>query len=81
MNVAIEFILAEANVMQCYKTPPVKAFMDDLFLKSKNVDELQILLDRTNCVLKWARMSLKASKSKTLVLTNGKVDHDAKLFI
>ena len=55
--------------------------MDDLFLKSKNVDELQVLLDRTSCVLEWARMSLKASKSKTFVLTNGKVDHDAKLYI
>ena len=81
MNVAIKFILAEANIMQCYKTPPVKDFMDDLFLKLKNVGEVQILLDRTSCVLKWARMSLKASKSKTLVQVNGKVDHDAKLYI
>ena len=52
MNVAIKFILAEANIMQCYKTPPVKDFMDDLFLKLKNVGEVQILLDRTSCVLK-----------------------------
>ena len=51
MNVAIKFILAEVNIMQCYKTPPLKAFMDDLFLKSKNVDELRILLDQTSFVL------------------------------
>lgn len=44
MNVEIEFILPKANIMQCYKTPPVKAFMDDPLLKSKNVDELQILM-------------------------------------
>ena len=55
--------------------------MDDLFLKSKNVDELQILLDGTSCVLKWAWMYLKTSESKPLVLTNGKVDHDEKLCI
>ena len=69
MNVANEFILAEANIMQCSKTPPVKAFRNDLFLKSKNVVELQILLERVSCVLKSARISLKASKSKTFVLT------------
>ena len=38
--VAVEFILAEANILQCYKPPPVKAFIDDLFLKSKYVDAL-----------------------------------------
>ena len=59
MNVAIKFISAEA-IMQCYKITPVKGFMDDLFLKLKNVHEIQILLDRTSCILKWARMSLKS---------------------
>lgn len=43
-NVAIEFILADANSLQCFKTLLVKAFMDDLFLEAKNVDELQILV-------------------------------------
>ena len=38
-------------------------------------------LESTMCGLKWTRMSIKASKSKTLVLTNGKCDYDAKLFI
>ena len=55
MNVAVKFILAEANdlLLLCYRTPPViKAFMDDLFLKLKNVDELQILLDWTSCLMK-----------------------------
>ena len=31
-------------------------------------------LESTMCGLKWTRMSIKASKSKTLVLTNGKCD-------
>ena len=44
LNVAIEFILADANSLQCFKTLLVKAFMDDLFLEAKNVDELQILV-------------------------------------
>ena len=38
-------------------------------------------LESTTGGLKWARMSIQASKSKTLVLTNGKCDQDAKHFI
>ena len=48
LNVAIEYILADANIFRCFKTLSVKAFMDYLSLKAKNVDELPILLYRTS---------------------------------
>ena len=35
--------VAASNILQCYLNTPVKAFMVDLFLKSKNADEMQIL--------------------------------------
>ena len=83
MNVAIKFISAEA-IMQCYKITPVKGFMDDLFLKLKNVHEIQILLDRTSCILKWARMSLKSDSHlpKKIYLLNLKpFKNDEKCFL
>ena len=42
INVAIKSILAETNISRCFKTLPVKTFMDDLSLKLKNVDELPL---------------------------------------
>ena len=65
INVAIKFVLAETDILQCFKTLPVKIFMDDLSLKSKNVDEFQIVLELNSLVLKWVRMSSKTSKSTT----------------
>ena len=43
--VAIKFILAEANILKCLKSSPLRSFMDDLSDKSTNFDELQIQVD------------------------------------
>ena len=61
--------------------PPIKAFMDDIFLKANSFEEGENLLQHTNVALTWARMALKASKSKSLVIMNGKVQHDMFLSI
>lgn len=52
INVAIKFILAETNILQYFKTLTVTIFMHDLSLKSKNVDELHIVLELNSFVLK-----------------------------
>ena len=72
LNVAIEFILADANSLQCFKT---------LLVWSLSKSKKCWWATNSSCVLKWARMSLKASKSKTLVLANSTVDHETKLKI
>ena len=55
--------------------------MDDLFLKAEHLDDVQALLHQANTALKWARMSLKPSKCKSLVIVGGKVQHDTSLSI
>ena len=68
MNIILEYITAgiEPETMTSLKSPPVKAFMDDLFLMSPSKLHTQKLLDRAVTALLWARMALKASKSKSL---------------
>ena len=80
INIAIEFICAEAT-SQNSCSPPVKAFMDDLFLKAKTQEEAQNLLNRASFVLSWARMKVKPSKSRCLIIENGKVQQDKFLSI
>ena len=53
--------------------PCTKAFMDDLFLQSSSVSNTEFLLQRCTCVLSWARLSFRASKSRSIVIRNGKV--------
>ena len=54
-------------------SPCVKAFMDDLFLQSSSIENTEVLLNRCLAALSWARMSFRASKSRSIVITNGKV--------
>ena len=54
-------------------SPPVKAFMDDMFLMSPSIPATQVLLDSCAVVLIWARMSFRASKSRSMVIDKGKV--------
>ena len=74
INVVIEYIC------NCYvfadvklNSPCTKAFMDDLFLQSSSVNNTEFLLHRCTCVLSWARLSFRASKSRSIVIRNGKV--------
>ena len=55
--------------------------MDDLFLKANTFEETQHLLDRANFSLTWARMKLKPSKSKSLVMIDRKVNKEKFLSI
>ena len=79
INVVIEFICAD--ILQSVSGPPVKAFMDDIFLKADSVSNLQVLLNRASIVLNWAHMFLKTSKSRSLVIKDGKVIFDRTLSI
>ena len=75
MNVILEFILAGNNssLSSQFTSPVVKAFMDDLFLLSPSLSKTQDLLNCASLALSWARISVKASKSKSLVIDSGKM--------
>ena len=55
--------------------------MDDLFLMLPSLSKTQDLQNRASLALPWARMSIKASKSKSLVIDSGKIVHDKSLCI
>ena len=63
-----------------FTSPVVKAFMDDLFLMSPSLSKTQELLNCASHALSCARMSVKASKSKSLVTDSGKIVHDKSRF-
>ena len=74
INVVIEYIFncrvfREANL----NSPCTKAFMDDLFLQTSSVVSTELLLQRCTFVLSWARMPFRASKSRSIVIQNGRV--------
>ena len=50
----------------------LRGFMDDVSILVKSVPHAQIALLRTKTVVGWARMKLKPSKSRSLVLQRGK---------
>ena len=50
-----------------------RGFMDDLSTLTTRVPMTSIALARTNTAIKWGRMSLKPSKSRSLVILKGKV--------
>ena len=73
-NVVIEYIcnchvFREANL----NSPCTKAFMNDLILKTSSVVSTELLLQRCTFVLSWARMSFRASKSRSIVIQNYRV--------
>ena len=55
--------------------------MDDIFLMSPSPSQTQALLDCAVLSLSWARMTIKASKSKSLLITNGKVQDQSFLSV
>ena len=80
INIVLEYICV-GIVIPDGSSPQVKAFMDDLFLKARSVDEAQNLLNRASHCLTWARMKVKPSKSRCLIMTNGKVHQNQYLAI
>ncbi|XP_057296267.1 uncharacterized protein LOC130625225 [Hydractinia symbiolongicarpus] len=78
INVIIKYVCAEEELKSCVSPgdsdhPPVKAFMDDIFLMSSSVPQTQNLLDRCVTTLHWAAMGFRPLKSRTIVIANGKV--------
>ena len=75
INVIIEHISAvtEDEIYKTMTSTPVEAFMDDMFLMSPSIPATQVLLDRCAAVLIWARMSFRASQSRSMVIDKGKV--------
>ena len=75
VNVIIEHISAvtEDKISKTMISTPVKAFMDDMFLMSPSIPATQVLLGRCTVALIWARMSFRASKSRSMVIDKGKV--------
>ena len=55
------------------RLPPIRAFMDDMTLLTTTVPCTKRLLERINTNLRWARMRIKPSKSRSISVTKGKV--------
>ena len=62
-------------------SPCIKALMDDLFLMAPSQHQTQEPLDPVTVVVSWAQMSLKAPKSRYLMMKKGKVLQEANLTI
>ena len=75
INVIIEHISAvtEDEIYKTMRYTPVKAFMDDMFFMSPSILATQVPLDHCAVALIWARMSFRASKSRSMVIGKGKV--------
>ena len=75
INVLIEHIssVTEDEIYKTMTSTPVKAFMDDMFLMSPSIPATHVLLDRCAVALIWARMSFRASKSRSMVIDRSKV--------
>ncbi|XP_052093724.1 uncharacterized protein LOC127729844 [Mytilus californianus] len=55
------------------RQPPIRAFMDDMTVTAKTVIEGKWTLKELEGMISWARMKFKPSKSRSLVVRNGKV--------
>ena len=73
----IEYVCVGVDIsLKSSVSLPVEAFIDDLFLKRKSFEDTQKLLSQANTDLSWSTMKLKPSKSKSLIISDGKVQHD-----
>ena len=50
-------------------------FMDDIATRTENLVQTKYLLDKLVCNLKWAGLSIKPEKSRSLVIIGGKVSN------
>ena len=55
------------------RQPPIRAYMDDLTVTTSSVPGCRWILRGLEKLISWARMSLKPSKSRSVVLKKGKV--------
>ncbi|KAK7915663.1 hypothetical protein WMY93_011424 [Mugilogobius chulae] len=56
------------------RQPPIRAFMDDLTVTTESVSGCRWILQGLQKLVKWARMSFKPAKSRSMVLRKGSVD-------
>ena len=75
-NIVVEYLKIDGTV--CFvladglEIEPFRAFMDDLSILTPSVLETERALRKTVAVLEWARMRLKAQKSRSLVISGGR---------
>ena len=50
-------------------------FMDDIATRTESLVQTKYLLDKLVCNLKWAGLSIKPEKSRSLVIIEGKVSN------
>lgn len=55
------------------RQPPIRAYMDDLTIRTSSVPGCRWILQGLERLISWARMSFKPSKSRSMVLKKGKV--------
>nr|XP_034331688.1 uncharacterized protein LOC117690947 [Crassostrea gigas] len=55
------------------RQPPVRAFMDDMTISTKTAVEARWTLKEIEELISWARMKIKPSKSRSVVLKKGRV--------
>ena len=76
MNIIIEFVsLSKAPPVVSPSTHPlplIRAFMDDVNLMSSTIQGTQDLLSRCLTALKWAGMSFRADKSRSIIIKKGR---------
>ena len=76
-NVIIEYVkmgsYAGYTLSNKKEIEVVRGFMDDVSILGRSVPEIKHALLRTNQVLKWSRMMLKPTKSRSLVMQKGRV--------
>ena len=85
MSAILEFIMCmtgiNSSLSSQFSLPVVKAFMDNLFLMLPSRHTTQELLYFASVTLSWARISVQASKYKSLVIVSRKIVHDESLCI
>ena len=63
INIVLEYVRVKI-VIPDKPSPPVKAFLDDFFLKTRSAENAQTLLNYANKCLTWARVKVKPAKSR-----------------
>ena len=80
MNVILEFIMAGINSLLLSQFT-LTTFMDDFFLMLPSLSKTKDLLVCISLALSYERISVKASKSTSLVIVSGKIVHDKSFCI
>ena len=83
-NVIIEYVECgpiDKYILNGKAIEVVRGFMDDISLLVPSVPMAKVALTRTDEVLKWARMALKPSKSRSVVMKRGKLQKVQPFFV